>query len=166
MLLIKEQELFLPANEGAVLAGTPMDLGYFAAVEGLGDGDSPKVDFSRKLPADFISLISVKALWMSPAAAGNMYWQLRARYCAAGQMYTTHSDAPALGVTATVGAWLFNLSEPANPLTLTDLAVGDFFGVQFYREGSDALDTLNDVVDFLGLLFTYRARASKEGWPP
>lgn len=164
-LLILEKELFLPANEGFVEAGTTTNFGYYGCVQGLADGNEPKVVFVRKVPADFVDFISVKAVWASPAAVGNMYWQLTARYCAAGEVYNTHQDAPALGVTATLGANKFNVQEPANPLTLADLAPGDRLGIQFYRVGIDALDTLNQIVNFMGLEFTYRARAAKEDWP-
>ena len=113
--------------------------------------------FTFTVPDRFVSFTSIKALWLSDGDGGNIYWQLGAVYAAAGEPAITHTDAPAMGVTANAGAGIFNLEEPANPLALVDLAKGDTLGIIFYRDPTDPLDTLADSCFLLGLRFTYTA---------
>lgn len=152
------RELFLPANEGHIGTGDSWNLDEYGVALKLANGNGPDVFFTIKVPDDFVSFVSVKAVWESPAASGNMFWVLWALYVASGEAYDTHQDyAPVKAVTATAGAGIVNVQEPANPLTLADLAKGDYIGIDFYREGSDGLDTLDADVNFFGLLFTYVA---------
>lgn len=153
----RTRDKFIPANEGHIRAGTSTYKGLYAAVSGGADLDEPYVHFTRKVPSDFESFISMRAVWLCAAAAGNMYWRLGAYYAAGGELYTTHTDAPAFGVTATAGVNLINVQEPQNALTFANLALGDYIGIKFERQGANAADTLNDVLYFLGLLLTYTA---------
>lgn len=151
------REVFLSAGEAFAEAGALKALSYYAVIEGLANGDQPKAEFTMKVPDDFVSFTKVEAVWTGPAAAGNMHWYMRAKYGASTEAFTTHADEPAMGVTATGGANIINVQEPANPLTLANLAAGDYLGIQFYRNGAHADDTLDNVVRLLGLLFTYTA---------
>lgn len=152
------RELFLPANEGYIKTGAPKSMGFFACVDGLADGaDDPEIYFAMKVPDDFVSFASLQAVWASPAAAGNAKWKFNAHYGASGENYAIHSDLPAYGVTATGGANIINVQEPANPLTLASLAAGDYLGFYLKRDGAHADDTLDDVFKLLGILFTYVA---------
>lgn len=110
-----------------------------------------------KVPEDFISFVSVKFVWRSDAVVGNMYWRIRAYYGAAGEAWDTHSDAPDYGVTATGGRKIRNEQLPANPLTLVNLALGDYIMFVLTRNASHANDTLSENVEGEGLLFTYTA---------
>jgi len=149
------RELFLPASAGVLRGGTATYRGEYATIRGDADADEPFASFAMKVPDDFVSFTSVKAIWSSPAAAGNMRWQSAATYASCGQSYDTHTDGGPMGVTATGGANLLNCQEHSTPLTLVDLASGDFLGLGFYRDGSDALDTLDAYVFLYGFLFTY-----------
>ena len=151
------REVFLPASSGHIELGTPNARGNGQAVEGGANVNSPKIYFSMKVPNDFVSFIKVEAAWVSNAASGNMYWLLASSYGASGENYQIFSEYGTVGVTATAGTWIINLQEPADPLVLTDLAVGDVLGLHFDRKGADSLDTLNSDVMFIGLLFTYIA---------
>ncbi|MBA7637571.1 hypothetical protein ES703_45217 [subsurface metagenome] len=151
------RELFIPANSGHVVTGSPSVRGRFGAVTGTANTDQPAVYFSIKVPDDFVSFTSLKAVWMSPAAAGNMRWAFLSDYAAPGEVYSTHGDDPAVGVTATGGADKLNVQESANPITLASLVSGDYIGIGFSRSGSHADDTLDDAMYLLGLLFTYVA---------
>lgn len=153
------RELFIPACEGFLAAGVCNETpnGAFSSVLGDANAPEPAVYFSNKVPDDFVSFISVKAVWLSEAAGGNMYWNLSASYAASGQTEATHTDTPAIGVTATGGNDIINVQEPANALTLASLAIGDYLGMVFARDGTDANDTLDAEVYLLGLLFTYVA---------
>jgi len=151
------RELFIPASEGYILYGALAGRGFYAVAYAGADADL-WVQVSFKVPDDFVSFTSVKAVWQSAAAAGDMYWWLHAHYAASGELYTTHSETPAMGTTTTDGVNLWNIQEPANALTLANLAKGDYIGITFSRDGDDANDTLDSGVYLLGLLFTYTAQ--------
>lgn len=151
------RELWLPANEGFVSTGTPTVLNNYPSVSGGANADEPRVYLSLKVPDDFVSFTSVKALWICGVGGQDMYWQILGRYAASGESRVEHADEPVLGVTVNGGASVMNVQEPANPLTLVNLAAGDYLGLKFNRIGSDALDTLDVGMYFLGLLFTYTA---------
>lgn len=149
------RELFIPA--GACYSNGEFKLVGHWAVWELANGLYGKVAMIAKVPDDFVSFSSLKALWNSPPATGNMYWQFRTYYAAAGEAYTKHLEEPAFGVTATGGAYILNLQEPENPLTLANLLKGDFLGVEFGRSAANPLDTLDQMVRLFGFLFTYVA---------
>ena len=147
------REIFLPANEGFVEAGTPSYYG----ITGGANADEPTVWLWMKVPVDFVSFTKVEAIWLSSAVAGNMYWELYAYYGACGENVSNHSDEPGRGVTATGGGDIRNCQEPANALALASLALGDYIALCFSRIGTHASDTLNDTMHLEGLLFTYVA---------
>lgn len=149
--------LWIPAGEGYAQAGTPTYHNYGAVVEGGANLNEPIVHFTFKVPSDFVAFLSMKADWLSPAAAGNMYWAIGSNYAADNELDTTHPDTPAAAATATQGANKYNIQSPANPLTYPNLAIGDIIQARFLRLGADALDTLDDVMYLYGLLFTYAA---------
>ena len=151
------RELFLPANEGYVSGGTPLNIGFHGAVWGDANDAAPIVYFERKVPDDFIAFSKLEAVWVSPAASGNMFWQIGSHYGALGEVYNTHNGSVGLGPTATGGANIINVQEPYSAPTLPNLAEGDYMGLEFARAGTFPQDTLEDVVYFLGLLFTYIA---------
>lgn len=150
------REIFLPACEGYVTDGTPGVSEYYSVVVGGVDADEPVVSFTMKVPDDFVSFSSLKAIWLH-LAGGDMFWRLVAYYGACEQARSTHSDIPAKGVT-TSGGDIIKCQEPINALALASLAPGDFIGIQFDREGSDDSDTLEVMpMELYGLLFTYVA---------
>lgn len=151
------RELFIPANEGRLVAGTPYFYGRYASICGAADSDEPVVYFIIKVPDDFVSFDSIKAVWASDAASGSMNWGLLAGYAAAEEAYNTHVDSSGMGATATGGTGIINVQTPATALTMASLAKGDYIGLKFERDGSGTLDTLNTTVHLLGLLFTYTA---------
>jgi len=147
------REIFLSCGEAFAAAGALNNIG----IEGGANADEPNAFFWMKVPVDFVSFTSVQAIWWADVAVGNMYWKLEAGYNACSEMIDTHVDVPALGATACGGAEIRNCQEPANPLTLAALALGDIIKIQFYRNGSNGLDTLDDTMYLEGLLFTYVA---------
>lgn len=149
--------LWIPAVVGYAGTGTVGYQYYYSTVSGGANEIAPTVYWTLKAPSDFVSLVSVKALWASPVASGNMYWKTSAYYGAAGENIGAHNDWPAYGTTATAGNMKWNLQEPAHPLTLSSLTKDDFIGIRFIRVGSDPSDTLENTVYLAGLLFTYIA---------
>ena len=151
------REFFLPATGGYARAGTLAAESTRGVVNGGANADAPDVLFAMIVPDDFVSFGSIKAAWGSGAAAGNMRWGLEAVYSAAGETLITHSDSPGQGTTATGGTSIVNVQEPASPLTLSSLALGDHIGITFQRQGTSGADTIDAVVNLYGLLFTYTA---------
>jgi len=150
------RELFLPALDGSDANVTLAHLDFYLVVR-ISDEVPTLVNFTFEVPDDFVSFVSVKAVWSSPAVAGNMYWDFGTYYASSGEAHSTHTEEPAIGATTTGGANIINVQEPANPLTLANLAKGDYVGITLYRSGGHANDTLDNVVNLLGLLFTYVA---------
>jgi len=150
------RDFFIPACSGYSTGVQGFISSYWPVVI-LADGASLIAYLSMKVPNDFVSFTSVKAVWSSPAAAGNMRWRIMAGYNADGEALNFHSDGPAEGVTATGGADIVNVQEPANPLALANLAKGDYIGFRLSRDGTAGTDTLNDAVNIIGILFTYVA---------
>ena len=150
-------ELFIPATNDTHGSASMQTMGRFSVIQ-LADGVVVDTSFTFKVPDDFASLVSAKLVWESPAGSGMMMWRMSAEYGAAGQAYNTHEKVGAYGTTATGGPSVINVQQAATPLTLPNLATGDYVGIVVYRDGVDASDTLNDVVNILGLLFIYNAK--------
>lgn len=109
-----------------------------------------------RVPDDFLTFVSVRAVWQTPDVGNNnLYWRLAAVYSACAEGYVTHTDIPAYGVTASGGADIKNCQEPANPLTLVSLARGDTMGIIFNRDATNPADTIEDIVRLYGLEFNY-----------
>jgi hypothetical protein len=151
------RELFILATTGYIEAGSMVGHANQGVVRGGANEDAPVVCHLMKVPDDFVSFLSLKAVWVSPAISGNMYWRIDANYGASGEESVTYQEEGTYGTTATGGENIINVQEPANPLSLAGLAKGDYLGLRFRREGSHASDTLDAVVDLFGLLFTYTA---------
>ncbi len=152
------RELFIPVNEGHIETGTPGQLYGHAIVLGGYNADEPKIYFDMKVPDDFVSFISMEVVWITPGTHPvDMYWSFEARYAAEGQSPGTHTESPAAAVTASPGAGWIAAQESGNPLTLVNLAIGDYIGFRFWRQGSNALDTLDSNANIVGFLFTYVA---------
>ncbi len=158
-----ERELFIPAGashkDGTDLWDTAND--HIPEVE-LADGLDESCSFIFKVPDDFVSFVKAEIAWYNrPATAvGNMRWRLLATYGAMWdgvQLYRAHSDTPALAVTATGNSDALNVQEPENPLTLADLATGDYIGIRMLRSGTHVDDTIGESVYVHGLIFTYIA---------
>jgi len=129
----------------------------------LVDGVTDAAALSFKIPHDFISFDSIELVWTATAAAGNMYWKFLAYYGAEGQAYSTHSDLPALGVTAQGGANLFMVQESTNPLALAGVALGDYIGIRVERQGGHVNDTLGTDVFIYGILLKYQGKQVSPG---
>lgn len=151
------RELFIPALSGDAVNGTPTNNAGYAVVSGTANAWEPLVMLTFKVPDDFVSFVSLKAVWWCSAAAGNMYWYLKTYYAASGQERQTHTEASGYGTTATGGANLINVQESSTPLVMANLEEGDYVGIEFSREGTHGDDTLDAVVYFVGILFTYTA---------
>lgn len=149
------RELFLPALSGHS-SGVAGPIGFFGVWK-FADATDRYVQLQMKVPDDFVSFTSLKVVWIATPASGNMYWKVMCYYAARGEAFDTHSDIPAYGTAASGGANVINVQEPANALTLANLAIGDYIGMKIQRDASHADDTLDAIVYIVGILFTYIA---------
>jgi len=151
------RKIFLPSTDDYHASATVKSWASHSSIEVADAVLDIHVPHTMTVPTDFVSLVSVKAVWGAATAAGNLRWYLSAIYSADGEVRTTHSDYPAYGETANSGAAFINIQEPANPLTLANLAVGDVLGIGFVRDGAHANDTINASIWLLQIIFEYTA---------
>jgi len=153
------RELFIPAV--GFTTGLVKETGGLSSYA-LEDKLNRYGNFGIKVPEDFVSVISVKAVWQCPSSddgGEGMRWKLYAEYSAAGEAVGTHTSSPAYGCTEpsdTVGA--FNVQEPQYPLALSALAGEDYLGIRMTRDGNHSDDDIGDWVYVVGLLFAYVAQ--------
>lgn len=119
------------------------------------DGVITIVMFNWYVPEGFVSPVSVKLLWSSPAAEGSMYWENWAYWEAAGEAMHNGSYTGLTGVTTTDGTDILMVQTSQTPLDLTGIAVNDLVGIHVIRDASHANDTLNAAVQMYGILIEY-----------
>jgi len=106
-----------------------------------------------KVPADFLSGMTVKALFEPATASGNLSYQVAAQYGAVGEAFNNHTDASGGQVTAVTA----DVLNAPYTLALTNVAAGDIVSLSAARDGGDASDTLGVVVFFAGFVVEYTA---------
>jgi len=149
------RQIFVEASGGHLATGPTYDLEKGSAVRGDANSFGPDVYLSMKVPPDFVSFQSVKAVW-SGDGSGDMYWRMLASWAADNELKNTHMELTDWDTT--FGNPLrINIDAHPDPLLLANLAAGDWLGIRFLRDGANALDTVNDIVRFAGLLFIYTA---------
>jgi len=150
------RELFVRCSASPYSTGTAREHGRYAVIQ-LADAAIQFIFFTLKVPDDFVSFTSLELVWLSPLNAGNMYWRMETDYAAVGEAYNTHNESSGYGVTASGVINRIVVQEPATPLNFVNLAQGDYVGVSIYRDATDGLDTIDNVVRVLGILLTYIA---------
>jgi len=149
-----DKTFFIPATQG-YYTGTINGISSYPVIE-LANAAAEHATHLMRVPDDFLTFVSVRAVWQTPDVGNNnLYWRIMAAYSACAELYTTHTDTPAHGVTASGGADIKNCQEPANPLTLVSLARGDTVGIIFARDATNPADTIEDDVYLYGLEFNY-----------
>jgi len=118
----------------------------------LEDNKDSYAIFSFMCPADFVSDLTISPICISDAS-GNANVNYVATYGAIGEASNTHSDNDAVPVKAITAALLTEFL----PLTLTNISIGDYVGVVFQRNGTQATDTINNDMYVLGLMVKYTA---------
>jgi len=136
-----------------VLAPNPdAFIGTHAAQQMLDTVDTI-IRFEVPFPREFQELVTAEALLVS-AAAGNLRRVVATNWGQFGSLeaYNVGSDAIAVGQVAVL----------ADDMTALDLAAAftgvvgeDWVGVELTREASDALDTIDDIVYFVGFRLRY-----------
>ncbi len=154
----KTKGIFFAASEGVKEAGRDRIAWAFPGVKGDVDLFEPIVAIMKLVPDDYISFVSVKAVWYVPRLNENMYWYLEAGWTRAGDLVGYEAAWPP-AATPSSGSDIINVQEQeGSPLSLTGLQAGDFLGLIFNRYGTEPEDTLTADPNFFGLLFTYIAK--------
>jgi hypothetical protein len=108
------------------------------------------------LPDDWVAPIDLKILWQSPATTGSVVWAVSTKCVADGEDDTGVLSAAFGGTDVTKGtANLVNVMGLSS-ITVTGCAGGELFHLQFYRDGSNAADTLSGTANLIGVELTMR----------
>jgi hypothetical protein len=139
------------ANEGTFTAR-----GSHPCIQ-LADGADELAFFSLFVPPD-LTITSIKLLWTSPAASGNLLWEAAWVFDGEGNTVGTGSNVLHADVSATKGANLLNYTElnAGSPRVSDAMTQHTLWGLKFERTASSATDTLGDVVNIYGLLVFYK----------
>jgi len=106
------------------------------------------------IPSDFVSGMTVTPIGVV-GGTGNAYTYSEATYGALGQANTTHTDTSAYAATGVVGTLYFDDLHAA--LSLTSAAAGDYVNLTFVRDATNAADTVDTDIYFMGWLVSYTA---------
>lgn len=100
---------------------------------------------------DDITAITRAVVIIIPDASGNLYWSCATNFgqVCANEDYQTHTDSIALNASAVTADEIECIDITAG---LTGVAGGDLVGIEFVRDATNALDTINDVVHYIGIL--------------
>jgi len=114
----------------------------------LTDGENSTLYQTFIIPDDITTITTAVAIVIAEGT-GNLYWQCDTAMSACGEDFETHTDSIGADVTAvtTDERECIDISD-----ALTDATAGDLVGIQFIRTGSNAGDTVNANVYYLGIL--------------
>ena len=122
----------------------------------LADGATKEAYFSFIMPRD-LSVAFMELIWDSPAATGNLYWQVDISSAQKGEVDNARTTGGTAIVTATSGAHLLNYTriDNATGVNTKNLKRDDMVSIRFQRLSGDATDTLGDLVNLYGIKITY-----------
>lgn len=104
----------------------------------------------------FVGAPSRVVIMVIPVASGDVAWYCTTDFASEGEVHTTNSDSLGSDGTPQVDTVTVNEHEALDITdAFTGATAGDFFGLEFIRDGDDALDTISNVVHILGLLIEY-----------
>ena len=126
------------------------------------DAVTRQANYGFRVPDDFVSFVKIELVWFcpQPPGTGNMYWRFISRLAFAGGSIVGGGTSPQMGTTPSGGCNVVNVQEPQYPGEWNNLAPGCYVGLELQRDATNELDTINDQVRILGVLFTYKASAS------
>lgn len=106
-----------------------------------------------KVPSDYVSNLTVKAIVYHSAGTGDAVFNLVAWYGAVGEAWDNHQDSTGFTTVAIDSDQI----QEALTLTPASIAAGDFVRLQFIRDGGNGSDTYNQSTNVLGFLLSYTA---------
>lgn len=108
---------------------------------------------SLQVPEDFVGSGVIKAV-VTPTATGNLYSRLEYMAAKDGEPGNTHVGDSGFFIEAVIADYLEVLSTP---LALALISKGDNIGLDLWRQGSHANDTIVGNVYVIGFIFEYLA---------
>jgi len=121
--------------------------GAYAAIL-MADGEDTTIHQTFIIPDDITTITTAQVI-VIPEGTGDLRWQCDTAMSACGEDFETHTDSIGADVTAvtTDERECIDIID-----ALTDATAGDLVGIQFIRTGSNAGDTVNANVYYLGIL--------------
>lgn len=118
----------------------------------LVDGVSDSVNGIFRVPSDYVSGMTIKAV-LQATASGNIYSTNVAYYAADGESY----NASNVTVGPAAVALTIDDIDEIQSLNMAGVALGDYINLYFSRYGGDGNDTINANVLFFGWVVEYTA---------
>ena len=119
------------------------------------------VNFTFQVPANYSShseSTAIQLVWYTNAGTtNNMYGRFGSYGQGATESVEGTSEVTSEEVMAAGGNKIINVSNKPDALDLSGIAIGDYIGIDFRRNGAHASDTISDDVRVIGMLFTYTA---------
>lgn len=154
----RSRALFVPAVYAKnVSSGTHLDWGG-ASDPGwvMPDNTKCEVAGSFQVPRDYVSDMGIAAV-VYPAASGNLYCENLFTSARAGETMPQHQHSTtyqAVGVTANT---VQEVQDLAGSAALQAVVIDEYITLRWTRDATNAADTVNNSVRFLGWLVYYTA---------
>lgn len=116
----------------------------------LVDGEDVTYRQLFMIPSDIVTVVRA-AVVVIPNAGGDLYWSCATNFgqICANEGYQTNTDSIALNASTLTQDEIECIDISA---ALTGGAGGDLVGIEFTRDATDALDTINEDVHYLGII--------------
>ena len=139
------------------VSGTNTTYGTLAFAEN-GAGAAQPVQYHFPLPPDWTSAIDVDARWRTTATSGAVVWQIQTACVADGETGDPAWNAVQkfTADTAKATALQWNDVTPLTGLAVPGCAAGEELLFKFFRDATDAGDTLAATAELIWLRFTVR----------
>ena len=124
----------------------------------LADAATKLAYFSCIIPSD-LRLLSMKFIWSTPAASGNLRWQVdigEGGESDANNARTTGGTAVTTATITTADDINFTEILDQGAISISKLNSGNLWGIKFSRLGAAAEDTLGQVVNLYGIIMTFK----------
>jgi len=152
MVTDRTRKFFVPCVGGySLTTGNPLERKHRKGWE-LVDNEICHVYGSFLIPSDFAAGITITPV-VIPSATANLRSLHYASYGQCGENYNTHSEFVAEATIAVTA----DLNSCIQQQALANGAIGDIVEVEYVRNGTAALDTINGVVHFPGWIVEYTA---------
>jgi len=107
-----------------------------------------------RFPSGFTSLVHVHPVLVT-GGTGNLYRRHAGSHAGNGELYDAHTTTGAMATEAVTISVMTELADIS--AFIAGAGINDYIGVNFRRDGSDLLDTVNSGIMFYGWLVEYVA---------
>lgn len=120
------------------------------------DTSTMSVQDHFQLPSDWVGAIDANIVWRSTQTAGNAVWQIQTACVADAEVADPSWNTASTVTDATKGTTNQFNTASLTAITTTGCSAGEEFFFKFYRDPSNASDTLAATSDLISVLFTIR----------